>query len=40
VNSKCEYYDICHHGENPNTLMGFKNRDIRKLSTNTLFEGE
>ena len=33
VYSRCEYYDICHYGENPSTLMNFKDREIGDFST-------
>jgi len=37
IYSRCEYFDLCHFGENPNTLINFKDRDPGKSSTDILF---
>lgn len=36
VYSRCEYFDVCHYGENPNTLMNFKDREVGDFSTNII----
>ncbi len=36
VRSKCVYYDICHFGENPSTMLFFKEKNIDESNTQIL----